>query len=174
MLSRSLALGARRALHGSAARRLAQPAAAAAAGEGEAAAVLLNLSGPLKAYYNYDRVALVNLPGVTGEYGVAPDHAATISELRSGTVQVFKSEGAEPTSYFIAGGMAFTHPGSKTDVACADICQLKDVDGKAAQAMYAETKRKLETLAEGSKEQAEAMIELEVYEAACVATGTPL
>jgi len=161
--------GARRAFHGSARRLAAAEEAAAGATQ-----VILNLSSPTKAMFNGVGVDLVNIPGMTGEYGVAADHAPTISELKPGVVQVYKTEGAEPETFFVPGGIAATHPDSRTDIAAADIATLDEFDQSTAQQLYNESKRKLETLTEGTEEHAVAQIETDVYEAICTALGVSL
>ena len=159
------AMVGRRAFHGARALRMAEPA------EGAAAHVLLNLGSPAGNVYNEEPVALVNVPGMAGEYGIAASMAATISELKPGTIEVFKNEGDEPVKFFVPAGMVITHENSITDVAVADLVKLDELDASAAQSAYAEAKRTFESAEEGSREQAVAQIEMDVFEAVCTASG---
>ena len=45
---------------------------------------------------------MVQLPGVTGEFGVTAGHTPNVSQLVPGVVQIH-TEGAEPEKYFVSG-----------------------------------------------------------------------
>eukprot|EP00514_Thraustochytrium_sp_LLF1b_P004118 CAMPEP_0184519178 /NCGR_PEP_ID=MMETSP0198_2-20121128/6485_1 /TAXON_ID=1112570 /ORGANISM="Thraustochytrium sp., Strain LLF1b" /LENGTH=165 /DNA_ID=CAMNT_0026909671 /DNA_START=198 /DNA_END=695 /DNA_ORIENTATION=+ len=158
----------RRLLHGSRALRMAEAETSAAT------QVILNFSAPTGSVMFEEPVDLVNIPGMTGEYGVAAEHAPTISELKPGMVQVFKTENGPAETFFVPGGMAITSENSHTQIAAADIATLEELDGSAAQKLYQETKKQLESLAEGTQEHAVAQAELDVYEAVCTAVGITL
>jgi len=133
--------------------------------------VTLSFNAPHKKIFVGEAVELVNIPGVTGDYGVTPDHAPTISELRPGLVQVFKKEGGEAELFFVPAGLAVTHPGSITEVTAPEAVSLAELDVALAQKNYAASKSKMEAAAEGSQEQAIAQIEVEVYESICISLG---
>mmetsp|Transcript_17910 Transcript_17910/g.29071 ORF Transcript_17910/g.29071 Transcript_17910/m.29071 type:complete len:178 (-) Transcript_17910:55-588(-) len=156
----------RRCLHASGIRQMA-----AAEEAGESTKVLLNFSAPEKAVISNEKVDLVNIPGMTGEYGVAGSMAATISEMRAGTVTVTKAEGGETESYFVPAGVAITSEDSTTNISACDIASLDELDLSVAQANFNEAKQKLSSLEEGSQEHAVAQIEHDVYEAVCIALG---
>ena len=48
------------------------------------------------------QVKLVQLPGVTGEYGVTAGHTPNISQLVPGLVQIHTDD-SEPERYFVSG-----------------------------------------------------------------------
>lgn len=157
-----------------AARRFATSAASegtAASAQTGKPAMMLNFSCPQNFVYHNEPVALVNVPGMTGVYGIAPDMAPTISELKPGQVVIQKEDDGKSETFFIPSGYALTHASSKTDVVATDIVQLEDMDGDAAKAALVETQAKISSLTEGTPEHAEARIELDVYEAACHALG---
>jgi len=153
-----------RGFHGTAAARMAEE-------DMGATHVRLTLASPARPIMVGENVALVNIPGMTGEYGVAADHAAVVSELKPGLVQVFKEDGGPAESFFVSGGIAATHPGSATDIAAAEAATLDELDASAAQTGLADARRKLEAAAEGSEEQAIAQIECDVFEGVCNALG---
>ncbi|GBG25770.1 ATP synthase subunit delta, mitochondrial [Hondaea fermentalgiana] len=158
-------LGAR-ALHASpTVRMMAEPEAAGST------SVNLTLASATKPVKSKEPVFLVNVPGMTGEFGVAAEHAPVLSELKPGVVQVTKAEGDAPESFFVSGGLASVHEDSSMDVSAAEIFSLDELDGSVAQKLYTEAKRKLDGAAEGSQEQAVAQIEVDVYEGVCVALG---
>ncbi|MEL7218345.1 MAG: ATP synthase F1 subunit epsilon [Pseudomonadota bacterium] len=51
-------------------------------------------------------VHMVVVPGTEGEFGVLEGHAPFMSTIRDGSVQIFKSEGAEPELIEVRGGFA--------------------------------------------------------------------
>jgi F0F1-type ATP synthase epsilon subunit len=165
-----------RGFHSSTINRFAANATAVAAaaqdtGEVDNMTMKLNFSCPRKYVFKGEDVNLVNVPGMTGVYGIAADMAPTISELRPGQVVVQKQEGSEPETFFVPAGFAVTHPGSKTDVVAADIVSRDEIDTDALRTAFEDGKKKLESQEEGTAKHAEAQIELDVYEAACQMLG---
>ena len=52
-------------------------------------------------------VKMVVIPGEEGDFGVLPNHAATISSIRPGVIEIFAGDNDnEPQRIFIAGGFA--------------------------------------------------------------------
>ena len=49
-------------------------------------------------------VASVIIPGSEGDFTFLPDHAPIISTIRPAVVDVFETEGDEPTRIFVRGG----------------------------------------------------------------------
>ena len=50
-----------------------------------------------------------------GEYGVGAGHMPYVAQLKPGVLQILHEEGtSEPEKYFVAGGLAMTHPDSST------------------------------------------------------------
>ncbi len=50
--------------------------------------------------------SMVVIPGEEGDFGVLPNHAATISSLRRGVIEVFANDNDTPRRIFVAGGFA--------------------------------------------------------------------
>lgn len=49
---------------------------------------------------------MVVVPGEEGDFGVLPNHAATIASVRPGVILVFAGESEEPQKIFVGGGFA--------------------------------------------------------------------
>lgn len=50
--------------------------------------------------------SMVVIPGEEGDFGVLPNHSATISSIRPGVIEIFANDNEEPRRIFIAGGFA--------------------------------------------------------------------
>ena len=55
------------------------------------------MSGPAK---------MVVIPGEEGDFGVLPNHSATISSIRPGVIEIFANDNEDPQRIFVAGGFA--------------------------------------------------------------------
>ena len=131
----------------------------------------LNFSLPHEAIYHNEPVHSVIIPGLVGEYGVSGHHQPVVSELKAGVVQVFKTEQGEPEKYFISGGFALTHDDATTDISAAEGFKLDELDASAAAKLFTEAKSKVEAAPADSEERAHAQVQMDTYEAICVALG---
>lgn len=87
-----------------------------------------------------------------------------LTELRPGVVSIEYEKG-ETESFFVPGGFAFNHKGSKVDVSAPDVAKPEDIDVDALRQRFEEAKQAFDVAAAGSQEQAKASIELEVFKA---------
>lgn len=154
-----------RALHSTRPLRLAEEASG-----GEVTAKL-NFALPHEAIYHNEPVHSVVIPGLVGEYGVSGQHQPVLSELKAGVVQVYKTEQGEPEKYFISGGFALTHEDATTDISAAEGFKLDELDGATAAKLFAEAKAKVDAAPADSEERAHAQVQMDTYEAICVALG---
>lgn len=136
--------------------------------------VTLNFSLPHESIYKGVSVHRVIIPGVEGEYGVGPGHVPVVAQLKPGVLQVLHEEASEPEKYFVAGGYAFTHENSTTDVVCPEAVKLDDLDSALVQQHYEAAKSAFGSAASGTVEQAEAQIDMEVNKAMGIAIGLSL
>jgi F-type H+-transporting ATPase subunit epsilon len=67
-----------------------------------------------------ESVEMVVLPGVDGDFGVLPGHAATVSSIRPGVLAVFEN-GSVTSRVFVAGGFAEVTPERCTMLADAAV-----------------------------------------------------
>lgn len=139
--------------------------AAATTGTETTTKVNLNLSSPSESFYQNTPVELVVVPGLVGEYGITAGHTPLISQLKPGVIEVHHEREKNVEKFFTAGGFAFTHENSTTDLACVELVKLEDIDIVIAQNGIETEKNKMEAAPEGSMEKVEAQIALEAYQA---------
>jgi F-type H+-transporting ATPase subunit epsilon len=74
-------------------------------------------------------VAMVEVPGMMGDFGVLAGHAPFISTIRPGVVSVHVTEG-ETNKIFVAGGIAEVNPSTCTILAerVIDISNISSLD----------------------------------------------
>lgn len=73
---------------------------------------------------------LVVAPGQEGEVGIAARHAPFLSQLKPGEVRV-KTEGQEPLTFYVSGGMLEVQPHMVT-ILSETAVRAKDIDEAAA------------------------------------------
>jgi F-type H+-transporting ATPase subunit delta len=139
-----------------------------------ATTVKLNFTLPHTAVYKNAEIYQVIIPGVDGEYGVTANHVSYLAQLKPGVLQILHEEGNDPEKYFVAGGYAFTHPDSTTDVVCPEAVKLDDIDPSAVSSQYEAAKAAFNSASTGSIEQAEAQIAMEVNKNMGMAVGVNL
>ncbi|RHY11706.1 hypothetical protein DYB36_000112 [Aphanomyces astaci] len=155
MLSRAV----RRSIHTTALRAATENASSSAV----ATKVTLNLSTPHQAFYKGVQVDLVQVPGLVGEYGVTAGHTPIISQLKPGVIAVHEERDKVVKKFFTAGGFAFTHADSTTDIAAVELIKVEDIDASAAEAGVQKYKQALEQAADGTPEKVEAQIAYETH-----------
>ena len=122
-----------------------------------------NFSLPHVSIFDNERVFRVTVPGLEGEYSVNAGHSPIVSEMQAGVVKVYRDEGSDPEQWFVSGGFSFTHEPDSTFITAVEACQVSDLDEAEVRRGFAESQSKVSGLAEGSVEQAEAIIERETY-----------
>lgn len=88
----------------------------------------------------------------------------TVAELRPGVVLVEYEKG-DKEEFFVPGGFAFKHKDNNLVVSCPEGVALSDIDGDRVKAEADALNAKKASAAKGSKEEAEAIIGLEVFKA---------
>jgi len=165
MLARSAALFSRATVRSFHVARpaLAEAAKPAAAGAGVVAAELtVTLALPHRSLVAKKEVKRITLPGREGVFGVEKNSPPSVSELAPGLVRVdFLDNTSE--EYFISGGFSFKHPNNFMDVSTTEGVKLDQIDVDALRAANAEAIKKRDAAAAGSREQAEAKVQAEVF-----------
>eukprot|EP01138_Halocafeteria_seosinensis_P015719 gb/GECG01016040.1/.p1 GENE.gb/GECG01016040.1/~~gb/GECG01016040.1/.p1 ORF type:complete len:178 (+),score=21.20 gb/GECG01016040.1/:1-534(+) len=122
----------------------------------------VNLAVPHTSLVANAEVKRVTLPGRGGAYGLEKNSPAMVSELRPGLVQIDYPEG-NSDKYFIPGGFCFMHKDNKVDVTVPEGVRLEDIDTERVRELNQQAVSKRDSAQAGSKEAAEAIIEIEVY-----------
>lgn len=77
------------------------------------------------------RAAMVFVPAVQGEIGIAPRHAPLLTTLRAGEVRVQPADGGEELGFFVGGGALEIQP-QRVTVLADTALRAKDIDEAAA------------------------------------------
>ena len=57
-----------------------------------------------QAYYSEAEVAQVNVPGLTGDFGILPSHVPVLTCLKPGVISVYADAAGTPEDYFVSSG----------------------------------------------------------------------
>lgn len=58
----------------------------------------------IQAYYSDAEVAQVNVPGLTGDFGILPAHVPVLTCLKPGVISVYADAAGTPENYFVSSG----------------------------------------------------------------------
>ncbi|XP_054836680.1 ATP synthase subunit delta, mitochondrial [Eublepharis macularius] len=154
-LRRALTLGS---LRGSA-RHYAEAAPAA----GGSAQMAFTFASPSEVFYNAANVKQVDVPTLSGSFGILAAHVPTLQVLKPGVVTVFTDDGSA-TKYFVSSGSITVNADSSVQLLAEEVAQLDHLDLAAAKSNL---EKALSELASASDEtaKAEAQIKVEANEA---------
>ena len=102
----------------------------------------------------------VVLPGAEGEMGVLPQHAPTVTTLKSGCVKVTPDGSNEPVRFVVAGGYAQVD-GKQVIVLADRATAVADIDFEAAAEQAEAANARLSALAQDDPNRAFAESEVE-------------
>uniref|UniRef100_H3H198 Uncharacterized protein n=1 Tax=Phytophthora ramorum TaxID=164328 RepID=H3H198_PHYRM len=85
--------------------------------------------------------------------------------LKPGVIKVHVEREKDVQSFFTAGGFALTHANSVTDIACAELVKVEDIDPEAAQAGLTKYQAQLASAPEGSEDKLNAQIGVDTHAA---------
>jgi len=126
--------------------------------------ISLNLALPQGPLVNNVACKRVTVPGRGGTYGIQRNSPPMLSELKPGIVLV--DYGREDMDrFFISGGFAFTHDNGTVEVSAPEGVRIEDIDPDLVRQKAEELRVAADNAAEGSVEEAEAHLGLEVYRA---------
>jgi len=87
--------------------------------------------------------AMIVVPGTDGDFTALPDHAPMMSTIRPGVVEIYETEGGDPTRLFLRGGLAQINPAGLTILA-EETIELDDVDIDDLTQKISDTKEDIE------------------------------
>ncbi|XP_034278549.1 ATP synthase subunit delta, mitochondrial [Pantherophis guttatus] len=153
-LARALVLGSR-----SPSRHYAE-AAAAATGPAQLA---FTFASPSQIFYNAAVVKQVDVPTLSGSFGILAAHVPTLQVLRPGIVTVFDEDGSSK-KYFVSSGSLTVNADSSVQVLAEEVALLDQFDAATAKSNL---DKALSELASATDEvaKAEAQINVEANEA---------
>ncbi|XP_071584134.1 ATP synthase subunit delta, mitochondrial [Heliangelus exortis] len=151
-----LRLSARPVLQPGPARRYAE----AAAGQN---AMAFTFASPTQVFYNAANVKQVDVPTMTGSFGILASHVPTLQVLRPGVVTVYAEDGTA-TKYFVSSGSVTVHADSSVQVLAEEAVPMDMLDLATAKSNL---EKAVSEMAAASDEaaKAEAQIKVEANEA---------
>uniref|UniRef100_A0A803THZ9 ATP synthase F(1) complex subunit delta, mitochondrial n=1 Tax=Anolis carolinensis TaxID=28377 RepID=A0A803THZ9_ANOCA len=114
-------------------------------------------------FYNAAHVKQVDVPTLSGAFGILAAHVPTLQVLRPGVVTVFAEDGAS-TKYFVSSGSVTVNADSSVQLLAEEVALLDQLDLAAAKSNL---EKALSEMAAASDEsaKAEAQIRVEANEA---------
>merc|ERR1712166_693309 len=140
------------------------------ADEAAASTIKLTLAAPHIAYYSEAEVAQVNVPGLTGDFGILPSHVPVLTCLKPGVISVYADAAGTPEDYFVSSGTVTVNEDSSVQIIAEEAVPVGDLDKAAAKAGLDAFTAKFTTGSEEDK--AEAAVGVEVHSAMLKALGS--
>ncbi|XP_032902428.1 ATP synthase subunit delta, mitochondrial [Amblyraja radiata] len=142
---------------------LARGYAEAAPALASAVRMSFTFASPTKVFYKEATVKQVDVPTLTGSFGILPAHVPTLQVLKPGIVTVIDEEGGQ-TKYFVSSGSVTVNADSSVQLLAEEATVLENLDVTAAKANLDKANAELST-ATDEVERAEALINVEANEA---------
>ncbi len=115
-------------------------------------------------FYNQAKnVKQVDVPALSGSFGILANHVPTLAVLKPGVVAVTENEG-NVKKFFVSSGSVAVNEDSSVQLLAEEACSLDKLDLKSAQEQLAEAQRSLSS-ASDDKLKAEAQISIDTAEA---------
>jgi len=128
-------------------------------------------SSPGEVFYNQAKnVKQVDVPSLSGSFGILANHVPTLAVLKPGLVTVTESEG-KIKKFFVSSGSVAVNADSSVQVLAEEAFPLDKLDLKSAQEQLSEAQKELAS-ARDDKQKALAQISVETAEAVVRAIQT--
>ena len=116
----------------------------------------------IQAFYNEHGVSQVDVPSLSGNFGILPSHVPTIAVLKPGVVTVYNAGATE--KYFVSSGTITVNKDSSAQILAEEAAPLADLDAQAAR-QGLEASQTLLSTASSEQDKAKAIISIEFHEA---------
>ncbi|XP_042338264.1 ATP synthase subunit delta, mitochondrial [Plectropomus leopardus] len=120
-------------------------------------------ASPTQVFFNGANVKQVDIPTLTGSFGILPAHVPTLQVLRPGVVTVFSDDGSS-AKYFVSSGSVTVNADSSVQLLAEEAVPLDQLDVAAAKANLEKAQSELASLSDEAG-RAEAQIRVEATEA---------
>ena len=128
-------------------------------------------SSPAELLYNQAKnVKQVDVPSLSGNFGILANHVPLLAVLKPGVLTVHEDDW-KSKKFFVSSGSVSINSDSSVQVLAEEAFPLEKLDLKAAQETLSEAQRQL-SQAKDEKEKAEAQIQVECVEAVIKALQT--
>ena len=81
-------------------------------------------------FYSGNVVKQIDVPSMSGAFGILPSHVPTMAALSPGVVTVYESDGAI-NKYFVSSGTVTVNSDATVQVLAEEACILSDIDVSA-------------------------------------------
>ncbi|XP_028300811.1 ATP synthase F(1) complex subunit delta, mitochondrial [Gouania willdenowi] len=120
-------------------------------------------ASPTQVFFKEASVKQVDVPTLTGAFGILPSHVPTLQVLRPGVVTVFNDDGSAD-KYFVSSGSVTVNADSSVQLLAEEAVPLDQLDSAAAKANLEKAQSALAASSDEAA-RAEAQISLEANEA---------
>ncbi|KAJ8387782.1 hypothetical protein AAFF_G00150830 [Aldrovandia affinis] len=120
-------------------------------------------ASPTQVFFNAASVKQIDVPTLTGAFGILPAHVPTLQVLRPGVVTVFGDDGS-PTKYFVSSGSVTVNADSSVQLLAEEAFPLDSLDLSAAKANLEKAQAEMLGTADEAA-RAEVQIKIEANEA---------
>ncbi|XP_006800460.1 ATP synthase subunit delta, mitochondrial [Neolamprologus brichardi] len=120
-------------------------------------------ASPTQVYFKEASVKQVDVPTLTGAFGILPAHVPTLQVLRPGVVTVFNEDGSS-AKYFVSSGSVTVNADSSVQLLAEEAFPLDQLDIAAARANLEKAQADLAGTTDEAA-RAEAQIGIEANEA---------
>ncbi|XP_077391311.1 ATP synthase F(1) complex subunit delta, mitochondrial [Festucalex cinctus] len=120
-------------------------------------------ASPNQVFFKEANVKQVDVPTLTGAFGILPAHVPTLQVLRPGVVTVFSDDGSA-TKYFVSSGSVTVNADSSVQLLAEEAVPLDQLDAAAAKANLEKAQADLATTSD-EVAKAEVQISIDANEA---------
>ncbi|XP_030640060.1 ATP synthase F(1) complex subunit delta, mitochondrial [Chanos chanos] len=120
-------------------------------------------ASPTQVFYQGASVKQVDVPTLTGVFGILPAHVPTLQVLRPGVVTVFSDDGS-PVKYFVSSGSVTVNADSSVQLLAEEAVTLDSLDLATAKANLEKAQSDLLGTSDEAA-RAEVLISIEANEA---------
>ncbi|XP_028443367.1 ATP synthase F(1) complex subunit delta, mitochondrial [Perca flavescens] len=120
-------------------------------------------ASPTQVFFKEASVKQVDVPTLTGAFGILPAHVPTLQVLRPGVVTVFGDDGSS-AKYFVSSGSITVNADSSVQLLCEEAVALDQLDIAAAKANLEKAQSDLAATSDEAA-RAEVQISIEANEA---------
>ncbi|XP_037530728.1 ATP synthase subunit delta, mitochondrial [Nematolebias whitei] len=120
-------------------------------------------ASPTQVFFSEASVKQVDVPALTGVFGILPAHVPTLQVLRPGVVTVFSEDGTA-AKYFVSSGSVTVNADSSVQLLAEEAVPLDQLDIAAAKANLEKAQSELVGAADEAA-RAEVQISIEANEA---------
>ncbi|XP_076880303.1 ATP synthase F(1) complex subunit delta, mitochondrial-like [Brachyhypopomus gauderio] len=140
-----------------------RPARAYAEAATSAPQMSFTFASPTEVFFKAASVKQVDVPTLTGAFGILPAHVPTLQVLRPGVVTVFSEDGSS-SKYFVSSGSVTVNTDSSVQLLAEEAVPLDSLDLAVAKANLEKAQAELGTTSDEAS-RAEVQVSIEANEA---------